>query len=506
MFERIRSAAAQTVIYSIGNLAAKLTGFILLPLYTAHLSTAEYGTLGLLETLGQFLAATLAVSLPTALLRWVATEKNETKRKSIVFTTLISLTTILIIFNSIAIPLRDSISLWLFDRTDFSLYLSLLFLSMSFDVLNLVVLNLIRFHEKPGLYILINSIKLALILILNIYFITGLGMGVEGVILGQLIGSIALNVFSMVFLFRNITARFDWSAFKGMLKYGFPLIFTNISALVLALGDRFIIEEFLGLKDLGLYTMGYRIAGFINVFILQSFQLGFLPIAYKMFEEKDAKRFFSKVFTYFVLALLVSALFLSMFAKEAIMLFSPTNTDYWAAYAVVPLISLSFVFKGMQYYFSLGLHYTKQTSYNAGIVIVSALVSIGLNFILIPKIGIMGSAISINIATIVMMALYYYFSQRFYAIKFEFKRIAILFLICCFLFILGYLTSFWGIIISFTLKLILFASLPLILWICGFFESDEKHRLTVFWLHWRNPLQWKKNIDQILKRKANSSL
>ncbi|MDO9512162.1 MAG: oligosaccharide flippase family protein [Bacteroidales bacterium] len=502
MFAKIRSAATQTLVYSIGNLAAKLTGFILLPLYTSHLSIAEYGTLGLLETLGQFLAATLAISLPTALLRWISTEKDENKRKSIVFTTLISLFTILVLFNSIAIPLRNYFSLLLFERTDFGLYISLLFLSMSFDVLNLVVLNLIRFHEKPGLYIIINTVKLALILGLNIYFIAGLGMGVEGVILGQLIGSVALNVISMVFLFRNMLPRFNRTAFKEMIRYGFPLIFTNVSALILALGDRFIIEEFLGLDDLGLYTMGYRIAGFINVFILQSFQLGFLPIAYKMFEEKDARRFFSKVLTYFVLLLLIAALFLSLFAREAIMLFSPNNHSYWAAYAVVPLISLSFVFKGMQYYFSLGLHYAKQTGYNAMIVMVSAVVSLGLNFLLIPRIGIIGSAISINIATIVMMVLYYHYSQKFYKISFEIKRMGMLFLISGVLFFIAMIIPEMGFWLGIIVKLILFSTFPVLLWFSGFLETDEKKRLSLFWLQWRNPVHWASNFRELINRKS----
>jgi len=440
------------------------------------------------------LVAILGISLPTAMLRWCSTEKEGEKVKSVVFTTFSSITAILIIFNLLMFPMSSGFSQLVLDSSEYSLYFNLLFLSLSFDLLNLVVLNLIRFHEKPVFYSIINSVKLVAILVLNIYFLTVMKMGVEGIILGQLIGSVLLSLFSIPFVFKNINFRFSWPVFKAMVKFGFPLIFTTISALLLSMGDRFIIPLYLSRSDLGVYTLGYKMGGIINMFILQSFQLGFLPIAFKMFEDKDAKRFFSKVLTYFSVVLIVAALGLSLFAKELIILFSTSNSDYWAAFVVVPLISFSFVIKGWQYYFSLGLFYVKRTSYNAYIVMLCAALSLGLNFLLIPEFGIMGAAITINIANLVMAILYYLVSQRFYPINFEFSRIFKIFITGAVLYGLSFfagVSSFW---IGVLIKTLLFAAFPVALYFLRFFDEAELMHIRQAGSWLINRLNFKRNI------------
>lgn len=495
MLKNLKTASTHTIIYAFGNLSAKLTGFILLPLYTSNISVADYGTLGLIETISQFLSAFLAFSLPTALLRWSSSEKTVLSQKSIVFTVLIASLGILGVFNLIAYPLTNALNkLLVWDDPRFAFYLMLSFPVISFDILNLLVLNLLRFHERPGLYIIINTVKLALILSLNIYFITYQGRGVDGIILSQFIGSLALNILSLPFLIRNLVPKFNFKLLKEMMAYGFPLVFASVSALVLSLGDRFVIDFFLTKEDLGVYTLGYRIGGVINVFILQSFQLGFLPFAYKMHEAGDSSRFFAKVLTYFTFVLVLSALVLSVFARETIITFAPDNAGYWSAYIVVPLISLSFVIKGLQYYFSLGLHYVKRTSYNAWIVIVSAVVSLGLNFLLIPVIGIMGAAITINIATLVMAWLYLHYSQKFYPIPFEYRRIGLLFAVGFVLFGLALLAQELGWWPGIIVKAGLLVAFPFVLYFVGFFESIELLRLKQGWQKWRHPSKWILNL------------
>jgi len=421
----LKKAAWHTAIYSFGNLAAKLTGFLLLPLYAQHLTVAEYGIFGLLETIWQLLIAILSLSIPTAVMRWCSNDKDIESKKTTISTAIFSLLIILFLFNALSLPLLDSFSNALFESNKYKNYLLLVFISLSFDILNLLVLNLIRLEEKPFHYIILNIVKLTVILLLNIYFIAYKGYGVVGMILGQLIGNVIFSIGSVFILLKYLSFRFSKTIFIEMISYGFPLIFTNVSAIILSIGDRFFIKYFLSFEDLGIYSLGYKIGGIINVFIVQSFQLGFLPIAYKMYNQPDAEYFFQKILDYFVVVLVFSTLLLSAFSKELIGFLSPENSKFREAYIVVPLIALSFIIKGVQYFFSLGLHYVKKTSYNAWIVIVSSGVSIVLNYYLIPKLGIIGPAISINIATLLMALLYYYYSQKFYYIPFSFKKITL---------------------------------------------------------------------------------
>ncbi|MCK5077871.1 MAG: oligosaccharide flippase family protein, partial [Calditrichia bacterium] len=244
MLNKLKKTAKHTIIYSIGNLSTKLIGFILLLLYTQHLSISDYGVLGILEVTNQFLIAVFGFRMSTAMLRWCASAKNEDEEKSIIFTTLLSISIIVLIFNLLFMPFRNEFSSIFFNTTQYSDYFLILFLSVSFGILNKIPFELIRFREKPVFFVTIASIKLATILTLTIYFIVVLKMGVKGIILSQLIGHIVLIALAIPFLLKNINWKFKISFFSEMFQYGFPLIFSTISAMLLTVGDRYIIKLF----------------------------------------------------------------------------------------------------------------------------------------------------------------------------------------------------------------------------------------------------------------------
>ena len=49
MFDKIKKTTKHTVIYSLGNLSNKVAGIVLLPLYTAYLTIADYGIFSIFE-------------------------------------------------------------------------------------------------------------------------------------------------------------------------------------------------------------------------------------------------------------------------------------------------------------------------------------------------------------------------------------------------------------------------------------------------------------------------
>jgi len=92
--------------------------------------------------------------------------------------------------------------------------------------------------------------------------------------------------------------------------------------------------------QIGLYNLGYKIGGTLNLLLVQSFQLGLLPVAYKMYGQPNAKRFYSKLFTYFLFVLIWAGLVLALLSKEVIETFA-RNTSYWPASSLVPFIVLA---------------------------------------------------------------------------------------------------------------------------------------------------------------------
>lgn len=476
MFDELKNTAKKTSIYSLGNLLPKLVGFLLLPLYTDKLSTSEYGILAILQASMQVLIGVFGFNLHTAMLRWLAQEKEELSQRSIVFTTLISTLIVVVILQILLLPFSADFAQFFFSNSEYTVYFVLLFISSGIGILNNVPLNLIRFHEKPAFYIIITTVKFTTILLLNIYFVAIAQIGVEGIIWSELIGGIILLVLSSGFVYKNMIIKFNVPILKQMFAYGFPLIFSTTFSLVLTLGDKYIIKFLLDDANVGVYSLGHRVASVINVFLIQSFQLGYLPIAFKKLDDTNAKRFYSKVLTYFVLLLVITAMFFSLFGREIILLMS-TNKEYLISYTVIPIISLAFVFKGMQYVFSLAFHFTKRTSYNAYIVIATSILNVSLNFLFIPIYGYMGAAYSMVISMFVMMLLTYFYSQKLFEINYENKRLLTLILLGTALCLTTEFNLFEGFYLTIVFKIMLMLVFPVILLLLRFFDDVEISRI-----------------------------
>jgi O-antigen/teichoic acid export membrane protein len=494
MLNKLKSTFKHTIIYSIGNLSLKLIGIVLLPLYTTHLESSEYGAYAILEVTSMILVSVLSFRLSTAMMRWWAGTKDYYNRKSIVFTSFISAFIIVLIFNLLVFPFYNDFSILFFGSENYNEYFLILFLSVSFEILNFFPMELLRIKEKSALFIFITISKTLTVLFLNILLIAHYKLGIKGILIGQMTGNILVFVITFPFLRKNMVNKYNFEELRGMFKYGFPLIFTTMAMMLMNLGDRYILKYLLGYSEVGIYTIGYKIGGVINVFILQSFKMGFLPIAYKQYsDDNQANRFFTKVLTYFVFILVIAGLSLSLFSKEIVMFFSKRE-EYWSANQIVPLLSLAFVLQGIQYVFSLGLHYVKKTKYNAFIVLSIAVLNIGLNFLLIPRYKIIGAAVTTVISWILMTILFYYFSQREYYIGYEILKIVKLISLGIILFIISTFFSDINIIFRILLKVIIIVAFPWILYLTGFYEKIEIERITQAWLKWRNPIKWRQNM------------
>ena len=472
MFADIKRTIKQTSVYSLGNISTKLVGFILLPLYTAHLLPEDYGILAILQAIMQILIGVFGLNLPTAMMRWYVPEKDPEKQKSIVFTTLLSTLFIAVLLSVLLIPFSEQFALEIFENANFTIYFVFLFLAVSVGIVNNVPLNLIRLKEQSVFYITLTTIKFTLIILSNIYFVAYLKIGVEGIIISELIGHLFVIIFTIPLMIKNSILKINLTALLEMIKYGAPLVFSTVFTFVLTLGDRFIIKYFYGDASVGIYSVGHRIASAINMLILQSFQLGFLPIAYKKLDDPNAKRFFSKVLTYYTLVLVFSALVISLFSKELIELLA-LNTEYWIAYIVVPIISFAFVLKGIQYNFALSFHYAKKTGYNALIVVIAAITNIMLNIILIQKFNFLGAAVSLLLSILIMMILSYFLGQKVYKIPYEIFKISKILFAGILLYVLSIFLSDIGFWIAIFSKIILVIVFPILLYAMNIFEQVE---------------------------------
>lgn len=479
MIRDLKRTFNQTFIYSLGNILPKLVGFILLPLFTDKLSTYEFGVLALLQATSQILIGVFGFNIHTAMLRWLAIKSEANYQKSIVFTASISTLIISLIMCAAMIPFSSSISVLLFGHERFKIFIALLVISSSLGILNNIPLNILRYHEKAAKYILASVVKFVFILFFNFYFLLTFNLGINGILIAEIIGGFILIIQTLSYTLKKLNLSFNYKASKEMFAYGFPLIFSTASTLFLSLSDRYILAHFINESSVGIYSLGSKIAGFINVFIIQSFQLGFLPIAFKKLGDDNAKRFFTKVFTYFNLVLIFSALSLSLFSKEIVTTFA-SNNEYWDAYKVIPLLSFAYIFKGSQYIISLGFHYTQKTDYNAYIVLFAAIINVLLNIILIPLISMIGAAWAFFISNLFLLGITNFYSQKLFPVKYEFSKLFKMFCLSIAIYLFIYKLDITDFYLSVPIKLLTLLIFPVLLFPLNFYEKIELETIRSF--------------------------
>jgi O-antigen/teichoic acid export membrane protein len=189
----------------------------------------------------------------------------------------------------------------------------------------------------------------------------------------------------------------------------------------MAVGDRFILTRFGTLTDIGVYSMSVSF-GLIPKLFLSAFENAWAPFYYATSREVDGERTFSGVTTYVfaVLALLTAGL--SAIGSDLLAL--AVGPDYAGGGPIITWTAIGVLFQGVYLLTSIGLNITKRTQYYPVSTIAGAAFNVTLNFILIPRFGIVGAAWANAAAYGLQTGLAFVLSQHFYPIRYEWGRAA----------------------------------------------------------------------------------
>jgi O-antigen/teichoic acid export membrane protein len=264
---------------------------------------------------------------------------------------------------------------------------------------------------------------------------------------------------------------FSTAVLRESLSFGLPRVPHGFAQQVIAVGDKFVLSFFVPLSDIGLYAMGVSV-GLIQKVFLAAFEYAWAPFYYATMREPGAQRIFSAVTTYGVAILALMTAGLSAIAAD--LLNVVTHGQYTAAAPVVAWTSLGVFFQGVYLMTSIGLNITRRTTYYPVATATAAAVNIGLNVLLIPRVGIMGAAYANGIAYATQAAIAYYFSQRFYPVEYESGRLARVAAAAILAYVAGRAVPatdpLVGILLRGTTVVVVMAGA---LWLGGFFRPEE---------------------------------
>jgi O-antigen/teichoic acid export membrane protein len=495
MLSKIKSTAKNSIIYGVGNLSSKLIGLVLLPLYTSVLPVAEFGKLAMLETTAQILVAVFSLSLNSAYFRWYWDKEYSGKQKSLFFTILAFLGFMSLMMILGLTGAASKLSVFLLDNAQDARLIRLMVITTAFDIMGILPLSLMRLQEKPVLFITANVIKFTTNLLLTILFITIFHRRIEGIYEAQILGNIIFFAFLSKYIWKHLEFRFETKILKEMLSFSFPLMLGSIAGFFITMTDRYTLKFINGLEQLGSYQFGFKISNAVKIIVVNSLNYAVQPLIYKLMNEPNNKRFYSKVLTYSGFAIMYLVILISVFGKEIVM-FLAKKKEYWDAYMVIPFLSFGLFFGSLRDTLFTGLSFSKKTKVLSAITISSAIINVLLNIVLIFYFHSIGAAIATLLAQFIYFSLVWKYSQKYYFIPYETYKIFKIFLTGASLTMLAMFANNLSLLPSLGIKIVLIALFPIILYFWNFYEEIELVRIKELWVKWRNPAGWKEQLKK----------
>lgn len=284
---------------------------------------------------------------------------------------------------------------------------------------------------------------------------------VDYIFLSNLFGSLVSLILVIPYLFR-FKWVFDTALFKKMLLYSYPIIIAGLAYAINENMDKWIIGAMLDKKTEGLYAAAYKLAIFMNLYIM-AFRLGAEPLFFGISKNEKSAEVYAKIMKYFViigsLVLVGIVLFIDIF-KHLI------NSNYWVALDIVPVVLLANLFLGIYHNLSIWYKLIDKTLYGMWFSIVGAVLTIGINVFFIKEFGYMVAAWATLIAYGVMMLLSFFFGRKKYPIPYPIKSILIYLILAT---IISF-TFFYKINLNLIFSTILMLTLFAIVW---FVERKE---------------------------------
>lgn len=476
MFTQLKKLIGHSLIYATGDVLNTGLTSLLIPLYTAYLTPADYGILAIASTLASILSVFYLQSLSSAFTRIYFDYLDINSRRNYGGTVWILMTGLALAAALLIELFGSSLSHLLFKDIPYIPYIRLVVWTTFIINSSLLLFPaLLQVQEKPFLFITFNLVVLSVNATLIIYFVVVQKLGALGSLEGRFYGSLILAIPVTVLYLKQVNLHWSWPGAKASLQFALPLLPHLISLWLLNLSDRLILQKYVSLNDVGIYNLGYQFASILQLLAISLINApGFF--FYKTADQPDGAKVLGRVSTYYWLVIIFLGMALTILAKEVLVLIT-YRPEYHIAYQVVPWITLGVIMRAFYFIFSTVLYYTKQVKVLASVTVISGMLNIGLNLLLVPRYGYMAAAINTFIAYAVQAVVIYFIAQRAYSLPFEYIRIVKMSTIGFGLFLVTIALPEFSLWIEIVVKMIVLITYPIWLTVAGFWTTDETQLL-----------------------------
>ena len=371
---KYKKLLSNTLIFGIGTFSSKVMVYLLMPLYTALLSKAEYSTADLITQAANLLMPLAAIGMYDGIFRF-AIDAGEKKKE--VFSSGI---TVLLAGSGIFLLLSPL--LWKLDYFDGYNWLIVVFVITA--NLQCAVSYYVRGLGYTKMYALQGIINTVLNIALNVVFLVCFDMGVLGYVLSVVVANTLVTLFLVVAmkLHRDFKLKYvTKECVINLLKYSVPMIPTTVFLWVNSVANRFMVAHYCGDDVNGIFAAAYKIPTAITLLttvFTEAWQLSAVTDA----DDNDRGTFYSSVFKSYLGLMFMAGSALVALSKVFTVLLM--DASYYDAWQYMPTLIIATVYLALATFLGSVYLVKKKSVLSLLTSMAGAVANIGVTFIMIP--------------------------------------------------------------------------------------------------------------------------
>ncbi len=433
----LKNFIKDTFIYGLAAVLPRAVNVFLVKLHTATLGAEKYAINTDYYVYAAYLNALLTLGMETAFFRFFSKERE---KNEVISTSFIALVCSSVGFLGIALYYHETIALFLGFQNP--LFFKLLVWTIFLDTLVVIPYAYLRVNNQSKRFTFFKTVNILVFGLLNVFFLWYIPFAIqhqtyitEGLVdyynstpkvihifVSGTVAS-AVSFICLVPVLFKFSFSFNRALLRKMLVYSFPIMIGSLAFVTNENLDKLLLGKLIGEYEMGVYAACYKLGVFMTLYIM-AFRLGAEPFFFNYAGQKNAKKAYATILTWFTilgaLFMLCITVFIDFFA--GILLGKP---EYFSALYIVPIILLANLCLGIYNNLSMWYKLTDNTRYGMYFSLVGAGITVAVNLVLIPVFGVLASAWATLLAYGVMTVLSFVYGKKHYPVDYPIKRLSI---------------------------------------------------------------------------------
>jgi len=431
----IKKLAGETAIYGGASILSRLLNFVLIvPVLTYLLAEKkDFGIHGILYTYTALLLVLCFWRLDTALFRFGSKDGQlniafSTAAISVIGSTILLVSTLLFFAEDIAIWLSYP------DKKQYVQYFAFI---IGFDALAAIPFARLRLENKAIRFAIIKIVNVVISISIVLFFLSlcpwlkangsswvdniyDESLQLDYVFIANVAASFIVMLLLMPILLKA-KLKFDFDLWKKMLQYAWPLIIVTVAGIINQFSALILQQEFLGgsqdenLDGVAVYNATIKIAVLMTLFAT-AFNMAAEPFFFNQAKRSDSKLIYAQTAQAFTMVASVALLGILMYMD--IIQYMVEETLRSGLY-LIPILLTANLFLGLYYNFSIWYKLTDKTIYGAYISVVAAIITLSINYIFLPQIGLEASAWAALACYFFMAMMGYLLGRKYFPVPYK---------------------------------------------------------------------------------------